>query len=77
MNIDINFDELNIEFKVLNIDINFDNKSAMQCINKYTAHMNSMSRPGMDKLAKRLTRGDMIRVRVPIGAIFTTTKLKL
>ena len=35
--------------------------------------MKSMSRPGMDKPAKRLTRECKFRVRVPIGAIFTTT----
>ena len=35
--------------------------------------MKSMSRPAMDKPAKRLTREWKFRVRVPIGAIFTTT----
>ena len=32
-----------------------------------------MSRPGMDKPAKRLTRELKFRVRVPIGSNFTTT----
>ena len=35
--------------------------------------MKSMSQPGMDKPGECLTRELQIRVRVPIGAIFTTT----
>ena len=36
-----------------------------------------MSRPGMDKPAKRLTlESEMIRVRVPKGAIFIITLLQ-
>ena len=31
-----------------------------------------MSRPGMDKPAKRLTQERKFRIRLPIGAIFTT-----
>ena len=31
----------------------------------------SVSRPGMDNPAERLTREKQFRVRVPIGAIFT------
>ena len=34
--------------------------------------MKSMSRPGLDKPAEHLTRESKFRVRVPIGAIFTT-----
>ena len=36
-----------------------------------------MPRPGMNNLAKRLTRERQIRVRVPIGIIFTSTLKRL